>query len=163
MRLQRLITVFSLLVLVGCATPPSRAPTAAALAAATANSEREALARQLIDKNHLAEALIQWNILCTINPESESYCNQAHALHERINAEVEHHLAIGLADLSQGAYDSARLSFLKILALDPRRRDVLTYLREIDEQLEKSKPSSGMTYSSYRKGKNKANSISRFR
>ena len=162
MRLQRLITACVLLLLVGCASAPSRAPSTATRSAETAKSEREAHARQLFEKHQLAEALVQWNILRTIEPGNESYRSQALALHEIINAEVEHLLAIALADLRQGAYDTARLSFLKILALDPWRRDVLAYLREIDEQQEQSKPGNGMlSTSAYRK--RNANSITRLR
>lgn len=158
MLFQRLITVFILLVLLGCSTAaprhapaPAPAPAPVAPTAEAEISEREVLAWQLLEKHNLAEALVQWNILQTLEPENAKYRNQVRALQKIINEEAGHHLATGLKNLRQGAYDTARLSFLKVLALDPRRRDALAYLREIDEQQARTRPNNGMPDPAYSK------------
>lgn len=146
MAFRRLSTLFILLVLWGCSTAPRHAPVPAMVAPTTetANPDRELLARQLFEKHALAEALVQWKILRTIEPENPKYLNQVSALQKIINEEAERHLAIGLKNLRSGAYNTARLLFLKVLALDPKRRDALTYLREIDEREARTKRVRGM-------------------
>lgn len=142
MFIQHLIASLIMLMLWSCSAAPPQPSTLATVPAAveTTISDREVLARQLQEKHDLAEALVQWKILRTIDPENTKYRNQVHALQKIINEEAEHHLATGLANFRLGAYDTARLSFLKVLALDPKRRDALTYLREIDERQARTKP-----------------------
>lgn len=150
---QRLITAFILLELLGCSTASrhAQAPATVAPPAKKQISERESLARQLLEKRDLAQALVQWNILRTIEPENAEYRDQVRALQKIISEEAEHHFATGLTNLRLGAYDTARLSFLKVLALNPKRRDALSYLREIDEQQARIKPNNGMPDPAYNK------------
>ena len=146
MSFRRLSTTFVIFALWGCSTAPRYAPAPATVAptAETINPDRELLARQLFEKHALSEALIQWKILRTIEPDNPKYLNQVSALQKIINEEAERHLAIGLKNLRVGAYNTARLLFLKVLALDPKRRDALTYLREIDEREARTKRVRGM-------------------
>lgn len=146
MSFRRLSTTFVLFALWGCSTAPRHAPAPATVAptAETANPDRELLARQLFEKRALSEALIQWKILRTIEPGNPKYLNQVSALQKIINEEAERHLAIGLKNFRSGAYNTAKLLFLKVLALDPKRRDALAYLREIDEREARTKRIRGM-------------------
>lgn len=150
---QRIFAAIVMLMLWGCSTIPRQPPTPAAVAviAETPISDREVLARQLLEKHDLAAALVQWKILRTIEPDNAKYRNQVRALQKIIDEETENHLATGLTNLRLGAYETARLSFLKVLALDPKRRDALAYLREIDEQQARSIPNNGMPDPAYSK------------
>lgn len=152
MSFRRLSSALVLFVLWGCSTAPRHAPDTVATPAETTSSAREALAQQLLEKRDLAEALVQWKILRTIEPENAKYRNQVRALQKIINEEAENNLATGLTNLRLGAYDAARLLFLKALALDPKRRDALAYLREIDEREARTRSNNGTPNPAYSKG-----------
>jgi tetratricopeptide (TPR) repeat protein len=153
-----------MLVLWGCSTAPRHAPAPPAAVAPAMETEvpnREALAGQLLEKHELAAALVQWKILRTIEPKNTQYRNQVRALQKMINEEAERHLAAGLTNLRLGAYDTARLSFLRVLALDPKQREALAYLREIDEQQARAQPDNGMTDPAYSKSNGRSGPRSR--
>jgi tetratricopeptide (TPR) repeat protein len=148
-----LISALVVLGLLGCSSFPRNATSPAGFTSAQELeiSDRVELARKLAEKHDLAEALVQWKILRTIDPSNAEYGAQVSALQKTINEEVARHLAAGLANLRQGAYDKARLSFLKVLALDPKRRDVLGHLRGLDEQQMRSNQKKGMPDAAYSK------------
>ncbi len=113
--------------LTGCAQPPER-PSAEPIAT---TAKREKLALDLQEKGELAEALIQWTVLSTIEPSNDFYRKQAGATKQLIDARSKALMLEGIANLNRGARDAARLSFLRILALNPRNKEAFDYLRKM--------------------------------
>ena len=113
-------------VLSGCIQPPARP---AEPIASTASREKLALALQ--EKGDLAEALIQWKILSIIEPANSFYQKRAVATRQLIDVRSKSLMLEGVANLNRGARDAARLSFLRVLALDPRNKEAFDYLRKI--------------------------------
>ena len=111
----------------GRAQPPER-PTAEPIAT---TAKREKLALDLQEKGELAEALIQWTVLSTIEPSNDFYQKQASVTKKLIDARSKSLMLEGIANLDRGARDAARLSFLKVLALNPRNKEAFDYLRQI--------------------------------
>lgn len=120
------LAVASLCVLPGCVQPPERP-----LAEIPAVVERERLALALEEKGDPAGALVQWKILATIRPAEPRYAERIEFLRRSIEARAGHLVQEGVASMRQGARESARLAFLKALALDPRNRQALTHLRQL--------------------------------
>lgn len=131
-------TVVSLPSLWGCAAAPRvEAPQPAVVEEKKAPADtslhgRETFARDLAERQEYAEALVQWKILAVIDPSNKGYTEQVSLLQATIARQTERHRREGMAFWRAGAYDSARVSFLRWLALDPRDRVALHYLREID-------------------------------
>jgi hypothetical protein len=113
--------------LYGCAQPPER-PHAEPIQTTV---EREELARHLEDKGELAEALVQWKILETIEPANAYYQKQVIDTGQRIEKKSKSLMFEGVTDFRRGAREAARLSFLKVLALNPRNKEALEYLRRL--------------------------------
>jgi len=111
----------------GCAQPPARLSPEPILA----NVHREKLAQELQGKGELAEALIQWKILSTIDPDSTYYEKQVAGTKELIDDKSKSLMQDGVANLRRGAREAARLSFLKALALNPRNKEALEHLRQL--------------------------------
>jgi tetratricopeptide (TPR) repeat protein len=93
--------------------------------------EREKLARDLEEKGELAEALVQWKVLSTIDPDSEYYKNRAVDLGQTIDKKSKALISEGTVHLHSGAREAAKSFFLKALALNPRNREALDYLRKL--------------------------------
>ncbi len=111
----------------GCAQPPARlSPEPIA-----ANVHREKLAQELQEKGELAEALIQWKILSTVEPDNSYYEKQVVGTKELIDGKSKSLMQDGVANLRRGAREAARLSFLKVLALNPRNKEALEHLRQL--------------------------------
>ncbi len=113
-------------VLSGCVHSPERSPVEN-----PAIVERERLARALEEKGDPAGALVQWKILATIRPAEPRYNDRTKALRRSIETRADHLVREGVASMRQGARESARLSFLKALALDPRNGQALAHLRQL--------------------------------
>jgi lipoprotein NlpI len=116
--------------LAGCAQPPER-PSAEPI---VSTAKREKLALDLQEKGELADALVQWNILSTIDPANDFYKKQARETRQVIDARCKSLLLEGIAHLNRGARDAARTSFLKALALNPRNKEAFNYLRQMSIQ-----------------------------
>jgi hypothetical protein len=114
----------------GCAQPPQR--TDAEVISATAGREKLALGLQ--DRGELAEALVQWKILSVVDPANVHYINQVEATRELIEKKTKTLVLEGVTSLRQGARETARLSFLKALALNPRNTEAFDYLRQLTMQ-----------------------------
>lgn len=125
--LRVLCAVLTGAMLSGCVQPPAR-PSAEPIAS-TASREKLALALQ--EKGDLAEALIQWKILSIIEPANSFYQKRAVATRQLIDVRSRSLMLEGVANLNRGARDAARLSFLRVLALDPRNKEAFDYLRKI--------------------------------
>jgi len=74
-----LISVLVVFSLWGCSTTPriATSPAKSPAAPELGIPERAVLARQLTAKNDLAEALVQWKILRTIDPSNASPCRKS--------------------------------------------------------------------------------------
>ena len=84
-------------------------------------ASREKLALDLQGRGELAGALIQWTILSNIDPDNEFYKKQVDAVTKLIDVKSKSLLREGVASLRRGASEAARLSFLKTLAVDPKK------------------------------------------
>jgi len=96
-------------------------------------TNREKLAVGLQAKDALAEALIQWKILSTIEPYNEFYKNQVDTTTQLIDMKAKFLMREGAASLRRGDRESARLSFLKTLALDPQNREAFAHLQQLEQ------------------------------
>ena len=92
---------------------------------------RERLALDLQERGELAEALIQWTILSTIEPANRYYENQVTGTKQLIDNKSKSLMLEGMSNLRRGAREAARVSFLKVLALNPRNKEALEYLRQL--------------------------------
>lgn len=95
------------------------------------SAPREKLAMDLHERGELAEALIQWTILYTIEPQNDYYKTQMASTRRLIDTRSKFLIRSGVVSLCRRAQESARLSFLKVLALDPKNKDALEYLRQL--------------------------------
>lgn len=114
----------------GCAQSPDRLSPEPI----STNTSREKLARDLAGRGELAEALIQWKILSTIEPANAYYATQIDTTKQLIDRKSKHFILDGIANLRQGTREAARLSFLKALALNPKNNEAFNYLRQLTMQ-----------------------------
>ncbi|MGH8762695.1 MAG: hypothetical protein ACREUR_05615 [Nitrosospira sp.] len=94
-------------------------------------ASREKLALDLQDRGELAEALVQWKILSTIEPANGYYEKQTTVTKQVIDKKSKSLMSDGVVNLRHGAHGAARLSFLKALALNPKNTKALEYLRQL--------------------------------
>jgi hypothetical protein len=94
-------------------------------------ANREKLALDLQERGELAEALIQWKILSIIEPANRYYENQATGTKQLIDNKSKSLMLDGMSNLRRGAREAARISFLKVLALNPRNKEALGHLRQL--------------------------------
>lgn len=113
----------------GCAQSPERQVSISQPVSTTVN--REKLALDLKNRGELAEALIQWKILATIEPSNTNYETQIDATRQLIDKKSKQFILDGIANLRQGAREAARLSFLRALALNPKNSEAFNYLRQL--------------------------------
>lgn len=97
----------------------------------SATVNREKLALDLQERGELAEALIQWTILSTIEPANRDYENRVTRTKQLIDNKSKSLMLDGMFNLRRGAREAARLSFLKVLALNPRNKEALEHLRQL--------------------------------
>lgn len=114
----------------GCAQPPDRRVSEPV----STTVSREKLALRLKDRGELAEALVQWKILATIEPSNADYETQIDATKQLIDKKSKYFIDDGITSLSQGDREAARLSFLKALALNPKNNQAFNYLRQLTIQ-----------------------------
>lgn len=111
----------------GCAQAPER-PRAEPV---STTADREKLVQRLQDSGELAEALVQWKILATIEPANVHYQQQIAATKHLIDSKSKSHTFDGITNLRRGEREAARLSFLKALALNPKNKEAFEYLRQL--------------------------------
>jgi len=114
----------------GCAQSPAK-PTPEPI---SANIGREKLAVDLKNRGELAEALIQWKILATIEPANAYYATQIDSTKQLIDKKSKYFILDGMANLRQGMREAARLSFLKALALNPKNEEAFNHLQQLTVQ-----------------------------
>ncbi len=128
--LYRLIVTLCIVAMSGCAQSPDRISPEPI----STNASREKLALDLKGRGELADALIQWKILSTIEPANSYYATQIDATKQLIDKKSKHFILDGVANLRQGGREAARLSFLKALALNPKNSEAFNYLRQLTMQ-----------------------------
>jgi tetratricopeptide (TPR) repeat protein len=123
-----------LLLLCACAAqkplPPSAVPVTPAKAATLLAREKLALAAE--KSGDLADALVHWKILRTIDPKNAAYRTRIGELNDRIRVEADRRIDAGTVAISKGDSQTARREFLAALALDPGNGDALAKLRRLE-------------------------------
>lgn len=94
---------------------------------------REQRAREHLNQGDLATALLEWKLLTTLAPERRDFAKQVATITTRIRQRTAKHLASGEKALAEEDFETAKLEFLKVLALNPHYRAALVRLREIEK------------------------------
>lgn len=114
--------------------PPPPAPAPPAASAVPRRREREQRALELVHQDELARALVEWKILCALDPDNAEYRRQVAAVQALVRHRFEQHLGAGDQARAAGHPERAQLAYLKALALDPLRTEPLSRLRELDRE-----------------------------
>ncbi len=104
----------------------AKGPDKAAIAA------RKAKAKNLTRKGDLAAALVQWQILETVDRSNSANTKKRRALEAKIKKRAAIHYERGRKALSKRKTKSARQAFLATLALDPGHEDAIEQLRTLE-------------------------------
>jgi len=83
-------------------------------------------------QGRLADALVQWKILRTIDPDNPTYERQEAKLEDLIKSKTAEYLRAGTTALNQDDRATARTRFLAALAVDPSNTDALDELRRLE-------------------------------
>lgn len=95
---------------------------------------REKRATELMFHGELAEALIQWKVLKTLEPKNPEFTQQLLATKVLIRKRVNDHVQLGKRALSEGNITLAKQEFLKALSLDPYMSTPFSCLKEIEKE-----------------------------
>jgi tetratricopeptide (TPR) repeat protein len=95
---------------------------------------REKEAMELMSQGELAEALTQWKILKTLEPNNPEFTQQLLATKALIQKRANDHVQLGKKALSKDNTLLARQEFLKALALDPHMSMPFSCLKEIEKE-----------------------------
>ena len=134
-------------VLAGCVAPPTGEPTrrpaapAAAPAAPSAPVPTEALearhyerAQAYTREGRWADALVEWELLTLISPESREYRDALAQTRVRIRNIADGHARAAEQARRQGNLDQAVLMYLRVLAVDRDNTAAAQALRDIDAE-----------------------------
>ncbi len=124
---------------VACATVPeparTRAPSAKGetpISPSISVATHERLAQSYSQQGRLADALVQWKILRTIDPDNPAYERQESKLEDLIKSKTAEYLRAGTTALEQDDKATARSRFLATLAIDPANTQALEQLRKLE-------------------------------
>jgi tetratricopeptide (TPR) repeat protein len=95
---------------------------------------REKKAMELMSQGELAEALIQWKVLKTLDPQDPEFTQQLLATKALIRKRINDHVQLGKKALSEGNTTLAKQEFLKALALDPCMPTPFSCLKKIEKE-----------------------------
>lgn len=95
---------------------------------------REKRATELMFQGELAEALIQWQVLKTLEPNNPEFTQQLLATKVLIRKRVNDHVKLGKKALSKDNITLAKQEFLKALALDPYMSTPFSCLKKIEKE-----------------------------
>jgi tetratricopeptide (TPR) repeat protein len=127
------LTAAAILGLAACAhAPQPAAPEAAPLTRSIATGARERLAQALTSQGRLADALVQWKVLLTIDPDNTGYVRQLGRVEQLIKTKTSEYLRAGDAALARGDSRTARTRYLATLAIDPANGEALDQLRNLE-------------------------------
>jgi len=125
--------VFLSVLIAGCATFETKPPqkTAEQLA-----GEYQAKARDYESKGDLVEALEQYKLWLTVDPENQVARAKSAQIGQQLKKMAESHYQSGLAYYQRGQYNHARQEFLTALRYDPDHsgaKEMLTANRELEQ------------------------------
>ncbi|PXF58147.1 MAG: hypothetical protein C4B58_07650 [Deltaproteobacteria bacterium] len=95
---------------------------------------REKRATEFMFQGELAEALIQWKILKTLEPKNREFTQQLLATKTLIQKRANNHVKLGKRALSKGNITLAKQEFLKALALDPHMSTPFSCLKKMEKE-----------------------------
>lgn len=95
---------------------------------------REKRATELMFQGELAEALIQWQVLKTLEPKNPEFTQQLLATKVLIRKRINDHVQLGKKALSEDNITLAKQEFLKALALDPHMSTPFSCLKEMEKE-----------------------------
>lgn len=141
-RLPRLRIVLALLVLAGCVTPPP-APAPAPVQPVRAvppppadtieQSYRQRAAALTADRR-LGDAVVQWELLTVLRPDSREYRNELEAARRRAAEAADAHVKAGEQARQRGNLDQAQTLFLRALSADPANAQAASALKAIETE-----------------------------
>ena len=125
--------IFLLVLLAGCAQLGTKSPAQLA-------KEYTAKAKEYEEKGDLVEALKQYKLVLTVDPENKLAQEKSATLEPQLNKLAEEHYRIGLNYYRQGQYPPARKEFLTALRYNPEHmeaKDKLTAARKEIEHVKR--------------------------
>jgi tetratricopeptide (TPR) repeat protein len=134
------------LVVAGCGTSPTAAPTAPAAEEVVARMPPPASAfeRRLRDRalsqgrqGRLAEAAVSWEILTVLRPDAGEYRDRLADIRRLIDTSLPDRLQRGAQALKRGDLDAASLQYLAALSLQPDHAQAADALRQIERERNK--------------------------
>ena len=126
----------------GCAVPPpaEEAPpeTAAPGPQASMADEAERVLRERAEgherQRRWADALLQWEMLALLRPETANYRERAETTRQRIREAAEKSLALAEQARRSGNLDRATLEYLRVLSVDRDNERAAQGLRSIEQE-----------------------------
>ena len=132
-RLARLLALAALAG--GCTTLPEPAPRVEPGAPDPYLSTEQAWRERALAsarERRWADALVQWELLALLRPDSEEYRTQQKLTRERISDAVRRSLAEGDQARQRGDLDSAQAEYLRVLSLEHGNAQAADGLRAIE-------------------------------
>ena len=132
----------ALLVLSGCATPPPSAPAPASQPVRAAlpppSGAVEQTYRQraaaLTAERRLGEAVVQWEVLTVLRPDSREYRSELDAARRRAVEAADAHVKAGDLARKRGSLDQAQTLYLRALSADPNNAQAAAALKAIEAE-----------------------------
>jgi tetratricopeptide (TPR) repeat protein len=111
--------------------------------AGTGKKSPEQLAEEYTEKaqnfeaqGNLVEALEQYKLVLTVDPENQLAKEKSTTLEQELNKKAEEHYQVGLKFYNQGQYREARKEFLTALRLNPEHADAKDKLTATKKEIE---------------------------
>jgi hypothetical protein len=142
-KVRAVISVVAISILVaGCATPPqAEVPSSAAPSMPSAPPLAQVLeatylerAETLVRNRHWADALVQWELLALLRPDSQKYRDEIELARKRIDQTVAESLEAAEQARRRGNIDQAMLQYLRALSVDRNNLRAAQGLREIERE-----------------------------
>jgi len=127
----------------GCVTPPATdtpaTPAPIAVPAQTAPTEalearHHELAQMFMRERNWADALVQWELLALLKPDSREYRNALTETRSRIRESADGFARAAERAHKQGNLDQATLLYLRVLNVDRDNAAAAQALRDIDAE-----------------------------
>jgi tetratricopeptide (TPR) repeat protein len=121
--------IFLIVLIVGCAGFGSKSPTQLA-------KEYTANAQAYEKKGDLVEALKQYKLVLTVDPQNKLAQEKSATIEPQLNKRAEEHYRIGLNYYRQGQYPPARKEFLTALRYNPEHAEAKDKLTRARKEIE---------------------------
>jgi tetratricopeptide (TPR) repeat protein len=142
MRRTQSSLAFALLVLAGCATQPSPAPAPEPQPVRASmpppsdpieQAYRQRAAALTADRR-LGEAVVQWELLTVLRPDSREYRNELDAARRRAAESANANVTAGDQARQRGNLDQAQTLYLRALGADPYNAAAASALKAIEAE-----------------------------